>query len=342
MAGKRLSYLDVARGVAMLAVICGHFGIATANRVVYVFHVPLFLAISGYFLSDRGDVSDFVARRARQLLVPYYLGCVGILVATLFFNTVFPQVYGSYRELIARVAKAALYASGTPFEVPAGWPHIGLLWFLWALFFAQVFVRSTMNRREAPLIIAALYVVGWLSMAYVKLPLSVQPGMMGALFVYAGYLCRKHRLLQSHTLWLDILCGVIFVGAVWTGTYINIVNGEVSAHGLAVFAALAASYFMVRCCQWLTPMGGPLMRALNWYGQLTLPAMVFHAIQDYGFPVWLLSDALATHGMPQPAVHIVIVSLAIGWSVLGCWLALKAPVLGRAFSVRQPAPLNEP
>ena len=34
---KRLGYMDIARGIAMLCIIMGHFGIATVNRFVYSF-----------------------------------------------------------------------------------------------------------------------------------------------------------------------------------------------------------------------------------------------------------------------------------------------------------------
>jgi len=32
---KRLGYMDIARGIAMLCIIMGHFGIVTVNRFVY-------------------------------------------------------------------------------------------------------------------------------------------------------------------------------------------------------------------------------------------------------------------------------------------------------------------
>lgn len=35
----------------MLCIIAGHFGIVSAERFVFTFHVPLFFLLSGYFLS---------------------------------------------------------------------------------------------------------------------------------------------------------------------------------------------------------------------------------------------------------------------------------------------------
>lgn len=52
---KRICYIDIAKGFAMLCIIAGHFGITSANRFVYTFHVPLFFLLSGYFLSTKTD-----------------------------------------------------------------------------------------------------------------------------------------------------------------------------------------------------------------------------------------------------------------------------------------------
>lgn len=79
---KRLGYMDIARGIAMLCIIMGHFGIATVNRFVYSFHVPFFFLLSGYFYSQRGTWKEFILTKAKQLLIPYAIGVAGIMIAT--------------------------------------------------------------------------------------------------------------------------------------------------------------------------------------------------------------------------------------------------------------------
>ena len=324
----------------MLAIICGHFGIATADRVVYVFHVPLFLIISGYFLSNKRAVGDFVRLRARQLLVPYYVGCAGILVAALFFNTVFLRVYGGYRELCVRILRASLFAAGTPFTEPFDFPHIGLLWFLWALFFAQIITRCLMDRRDAPVWVVALFLIGWVTSSRFKLPLSFQPGIMGVLFVYCGVLARRYDLFSRDYPVVLLGCLALFGYCVYTTTYLNIVNGYVGGHGLSVSGALAASYVVICVSKWLANSSLSVARALNWYGQLTLPAMVFHAMQDYSFPIWMLSDALRGLGLPNPAIHLVVVGLCVCWSVVGCHVSLRLPPLRSLLCVKEPVALD--
>ncbi len=57
----------------MLCIIAGHFGIVSAERFVFTFHVPLFFLLSGYFLSTKVSFLPFMKQKARQLLVPYYV-----------------------------------------------------------------------------------------------------------------------------------------------------------------------------------------------------------------------------------------------------------------------------
>ena len=77
----------------MLCIIAGHFGIVSAERFVFTFHVPLFFLLSGYFLSTKVSFLPFMKQKARQLLVPYYVtGVVLLIVATVVNHFVWPEI----------------------------------------------------------------------------------------------------------------------------------------------------------------------------------------------------------------------------------------------------------
>lgn len=67
---KRFCYIDIAKGFAMLCIIAGHFGIASADRFVYTFHVPLFFLLSGYFLSTKTDFLPSMKKRPGSCSYP--------------------------------------------------------------------------------------------------------------------------------------------------------------------------------------------------------------------------------------------------------------------------------
>lgn len=129
----------------MLCIIAGHFGIVSAERFVFTFHVPLFFLLSGYFLSTKVSFLPFMKQKARQLLVPYYVtGVVLLIVATVVNHFVWPEIdaLNNAKSMLG----ALLYGSGAPHSEPFAIRQIGLLWFLWALFFSTGFTPRTQNQ----------------------------------------------------------------------------------------------------------------------------------------------------------------------------------------------------
>lgn len=81
---KRIVWIDILKGFAILLVIMGHvcqmrFPIAGKwlSDIIYSFHMPLFLFLSGLFArkaieaADDRQIKSFAIRKARQLLVPF-------------------------------------------------------------------------------------------------------------------------------------------------------------------------------------------------------------------------------------------------------------------------------
>lgn len=156
---QRICYIDIAKGFAMLCIIAGHFGIVSAGRFVFTFHVPLFFLLSGYFLSTKVSFLPFMKQKARQLLVPYYVtGVVLLIVATVVNHFVWPEIdaLNNAKSMLG----ALLYGSGTPHSEPFAIRQIGLLWFLWALFFSTGFTRLALKTKYPLLTVCLIAAVG--------------------------------------------------------------------------------------------------------------------------------------------------------------------------------------
>lgn len=77
---RRLQYVDITKGIAIIAVIVGHVAMSYSSKSVFAwrveaacftFHMPLFFILSGYFLKP--DKYSF-RRDVRHLIVPYVVG----------------------------------------------------------------------------------------------------------------------------------------------------------------------------------------------------------------------------------------------------------------------------
>lgn len=76
---KRITWIDVAKGLAILAVIAGHLGCKFINRLVFPWHMPLFFLLAGFFLADEG-VLPFIRKKTRALLLPYAITSIAVII----------------------------------------------------------------------------------------------------------------------------------------------------------------------------------------------------------------------------------------------------------------------
>lgn len=115
---KRVLYIDNLKAFAILLVILGHVIQRTdvdydnnlVFRYIYSFHMPLFMFLSGFFVSEKKSIGNTVRLRARSLIIPFIVwgGVTSLLVET------------SLVEIILHPDKG--------------------LWFLWDLFFINIFI----------------------------------------------------------------------------------------------------------------------------------------------------------------------------------------------------------
>lgn len=343
-AKPRLAYIDIAKGFAMLCIIAGHFGIITANRFVYTFHVPLFFLISGYFLSTRLDLKTFIKKKVRQLIVPYYVAGFAIIMFAGIINSLLGSDLQSVIGNTKSIFGALLYGAGTPHTEPMAIRQIGLLWFLWALFFSLIIVRIALIFKRPGLIVAGVALVGIISARFIWLPLSVQPAMLASLFVYLGYWAKQNDIL-SHTPSPSLVIGLTLLWAFCIAQQIGIsvvgcdLGGNIARSAISFADSLGASYLIILICKSVEKHLRPLARFLNMVGQATLVVMCFHAVSDFTFPNYLLYEIMGQIGLSMPVMHVIVVALNAGWALLGLAITLKCPPLKKLFQVKKINPL---
>lgn len=70
--GDRDVQIDVARGIAISLVVFGHIVTGTVSQIIYLFHMPFFFAISGYFHRLDYQEGRYLKRKCVSLLGPYF------------------------------------------------------------------------------------------------------------------------------------------------------------------------------------------------------------------------------------------------------------------------------
>lgn len=189
---RRIVSIDVARGIAMIAIILGHLGNRRINSIVTTFHVPVFFFISGLFFHTEINPVDFIKKKTKGLLLPYFL--TSILLCAFSIPLGILQGLDWKKEAIKWII-ASLYGAGFDIEGFTVAPSIGAIWFLLALFWSELlffFISRLPNGFRLCSVLCIFTLSVW-SAKYIWLPLSIQAGGSGLLFLYAGYLTGDAR-----------------------------------------------------------------------------------------------------------------------------------------------------
>lgn len=99
MAKPRLDYFDIAKLLAIIVVIYGHCIqhyldhsplLSTVYLLIYSFHMPLFMLISGYFSYNSLKLSfkSFIKKKSVQLLLPYVSWQILSIIVKFFLNDI--------------------------------------------------------------------------------------------------------------------------------------------------------------------------------------------------------------------------------------------------------------
>ena len=87
--GKRITYLDMVRGIAIFLVVAGHSGLIGHEHNVWLstFHLPAFFIVSGFLMQikkeDEQPFGEIVVRKVKGILFPYIWFSLGSLLVIL-------------------------------------------------------------------------------------------------------------------------------------------------------------------------------------------------------------------------------------------------------------------
>lgn len=203
---ERICYFDVLKGIAILGVLYTHclqyLGINyyldhPLFRLVYAFHMPLFMTVSGYFSAGalQGSSRELVSKKAVRLLLP----CVTAAVVVTLVNRLLPT--GDRHGGIGELA--------------------GNLWYLKSLFLCLLLAKGALLCSRGCLTVAIP-----LSLAIaLALPLWHVSFMMP--FFWMGYCWRQHpHALHRHGTTALLVSLVIFLLLFpwWDGRYTTYVT----------------------------------------------------------------------------------------------------------------------
>ena len=290
----RLAYVDMAKGIGMLAIIWGHIMLSGwSNNLVYSFHIPLFFFLSGMMFngSKYADFGSLVKRRAKTLLLPYLM----FSFVTWLLWAILSVVSHSGANLFRPLLQTFIAQGSGGFMV-----HNVPLWFVTCLFVVEViyyFVQKLPDWANVLIcIVCALigdYMIRGGHLSFFRLlPWNIE-GAMSALLFYAlvNLLiknCSHQKVVDTvNNNWITciliiiILTICLFFSANWNGHitlgsnslgkntmvfYINAFIGILTTISLSILLSKVTDKAIIKI---------PL-RYIQWFGENSFFVMASH------------------------------------------------------------------
>lgn len=143
---KRISYIDMAKGIGIILVVIGHTEFTSPNLITWIssFHMPLFFIISGILFAHtkvfQKDGKTFICNKLKTILVPYaFFSVISIIASAILDYDSFPE------DLVISLLQTVSFNG------------IAVLWFLPALFLSEaIFFRLTKHTSSRIIIVSVL------------------------------------------------------------------------------------------------------------------------------------------------------------------------------------------
>lgn len=228
--------LDAIKALATLLVIVGHviqytnvgFDNSIFFRVIYSFHMPLFMFVSGY-LVPRTTGDGFLTSKFKQLVVPFLLWSVLLILLDNFAAIQAGGVYvlfDRYHQMVLR-------------------PDNGGLWFLWVLFLNFLVFTLLEGKYRLALsaaIIVALSILQFLDRDFTMFGLGLF--RWHYFFFLFGFLAGNYGLLDRIRIntWIVLAITILFITQ-WDRTAITSFFGfTIKSNAAALLLALVVKY----------------------------------------------------------------------------------------------------
>ncbi len=288
---KRLKWIDVAKGICIIAVILGHMGEDSIKRSVFVFHLTVFFILSGYTLKNTKLDGKYLSDKFKKLMIPYFVTCGFILVADIIIEFFYNRFTIKNASIVASNDLIRFFfASGTintfgTIKLPG---KIGAIWFLPALFFALIISKIIINnvqkykyRFGISTIIALLGIV---IAKFIWLPFSVLSSMLACPFLIFGQFLKDTNLLDKIGIKELLLFLIIHIlGYIFDYNNLYFVKAYVKDLVITPIIAITSSLFIIKLSMY-----GQKLRPLAYIGKNSLYFFCIHLFMLDSFKWCLL------------------------------------------------------
>ena len=293
---ERLLYLDALKGIAIILVIIGH-GPMIDERIhnfIWAFHMPLFFCIAGYTFHKNEDSLLLAKKKAGRLMKPYGFTVIMLIVCAVLS---YVKEHGFDITGVAKTSQrwilGGVYGSCWSYEEPFVIYDIGAIWFLCALFCAELLFNELLKLEAnlLPLFVIILAYIGIETRVFIWLPWGIQCGMVAVVFLYAGYMARKYNWVEKRIAFIvhAVMLSVSGI-CIWKNSMAIVGNNTYTYGWLTIIGAVCISFYIARFCKVFLNTSNKLTKIFSFFGKNSMTILCFHLIELDFFPWTLYVD----------------------------------------------------
>lgn len=281
----RLVWVDLAKAVAIIAMILGHEVDGTSLHTwIFSFHMPIFFILSGYtshLVTSWKDWRQQMRKLAVRILIPALLMIVIYQIERSLFKQIsWEQVLPiSSKELIWGAAPAASM-QGLSIEIE---------WFLFVYFFAKLFFDCLniifKDQRYGTVLVLLSFACYQFITVHMNLPLALDLVPLASLYMYIGHLLKsKEEWLGTHYFFIVALAFVFWGLMLINQQYVDMAKRWFTGNYiLGILETIAGSFVIIVACQEMDQF--KLMEKLALLGKHTLLLMFIHELDCYNLTI---------------------------------------------------------
>lgn len=279
---QRISWIDIARGIGIIAVLYGHAVSGDSYRhLIYAFHMPLFFFLSGMVFSVKKyqKFFPFLTRNFLTIIFPYLLFSLFSYIIWLSNRTSVPPT-----DTILQHFLGVMYgnSSGLFFNV--------VLWFLPCLFVTKIaFWMITRISQDGKFLLVSLTALSVLAYVFslvfvgIKLPFGIESAMTATVFFGLGFLL-KYKGAQILD-YLQNFSWPVFFGLLTVSIVLASINFEWYGYQIDMRLNRYSNYFLFYAAA-ISGIGATIMlsyqigsnKVLEFIGKKSLELFVWHII----------------------------------------------------------------
>ena len=323
--GKRDRSVDVMRFILIIMMLMGHSSLDTGLRtLIYSFHMPAFIILSGYFHKDstKESFGKDILKAVKGILLPY---------------AIFAVIYVIKNKEHLKALKEAILSISFTKRILTGTDMIGPVWFLTMLFMTKliymVIARFTKdNLRHAVVLITGLLGIALAGFGF-WLPWSIDVALYAVWLYHIGFIIKKYSVfdLIKNARWVYFILSAVLAFFIHTGIG-ELAIRQYKPYGGVVIAAVAGTLLCYLFSEWITKDNSPVTGVAALGGQGTLYILIVHALFRKEIYAFLSSKIGIIEGSFYNLMAGILIQVVAG--ILICWIVEK---IKRIISKKQEA-----